>query len=168
MLQYQLSGEVYKMQNGILSMKWRGKPVPKARPRAALNGHFFTPSNTARFEAAVKKALKKRMSGVAPTGASIEVYLMVDRAIPKSWSKKRIKEIVENGEHPIGPGDIDNIAKSILDAANGIVFEDDKQICKVVVSRRYATEDGFHLIIKEAPKREFPYDFMELVMSTRD
>lgn len=43
--------------------------------------------------------------------------------------------------HTGGPPDVDNIIKPILDAMNGVVYEDDKQVYRVI-SERFAM-DGF-------------------------
>ena len=37
--------------------------------------------------------------------------------------------------------DVDNIAKSILDAMNGFVFKDDNQVSKISVEKRYAENE---------------------------
>ena len=33
--------------------------------------------------------------------------------------------------------DCDNLAKTVLDALNGIAYDDDKQICRLYVEKRY-------------------------------
>lgn len=138
----------------LFSMKWIGRPVPKGRPRLSAHGHMHTPPSTAKFERQVRKAVQRKWGKrVAPVGASIEVFIKVDRAVPLSWSKKRIIEALSSGEPPQGPGDLDNIAKSILDAINGVIFEDDKQVSRLVVRREYAELDAFHLLVREAPKK---------------
>ena len=44
-------------------------------------------------------------------------------------------------------GDIENRAKAILDAGNGIIYADDKQVSYETISREYAEEDGFRLTV---------------------
>lgn len=150
----------------VFSMKWRGRPVPKGRPRFNFNsGHTHSPPATQKFEKAVKKAVQRRWGKrVAPTGATLEVHIKVDRAVPLSWSKKRILEVLTSGEPPQGPGDLDNIAKSILDAMNGVIFDDDKQIAKLSVRREYASEDAFHIIIREAENKPAEKALIERVL----
>ena len=45
--------------------------------------------------------------------------------------------------------DIDNIAKSILDAMNGFVFKDDNQVAKISIEKRFATEEKAEIIVEE-------------------
>lgn len=72
--------------------------------------------------------------GDVPVRVSIEVI----QQIPKSWSNSKTLK-AERGE--IAPvsrnGDLDNIAKSILDALNGYAFKDDAQVTTLMVSKRY-------------------------------
>ena len=39
---------------------------------------------------------------------------------------------------PVCTPDCDNVLKIILDALNGVVYEDDKQICNVIFSKTYS------------------------------
>ena len=71
----------------------------------------------------------------------VSVEIRIGQAIPKSWSKtKRIRaelgEIVPLSRN----GDIDNIAKSILDALNGFVYEDDCQVVRLKIVKFYSAE----------------------------
>ena len=49
--------------------------------------------------------------------------------------------MLENIISPTKKPDVDNIAKSILDALNGFVFKDDNQVSKISVEKRYALEE---------------------------
>jgi len=46
--------------------------------------------------------------------------------IPKSWSKK--KKLAKQGQYCDNNADIDNYCKAILDALNGVYYEDDRQV----------------------------------------
>jgi len=41
----------------------------------------------------------------------------------------------------VGKPDCDNLAKSVCDALNGILWDDDRQICRLVVEKWYAAGD---------------------------
>ncbi|MDD6796479.1 MAG: RusA family crossover junction endodeoxyribonuclease, partial [Clostridiaceae bacterium] len=60
--------------------------------------------------------------------------------IPKSYTKKRVQAIKEGLEYPQKKPDIDNCIKVILDALNGIAYEDDKQVVQVIAVKKW-TED---------------------------
>ena len=58
-------------------------------------------------------------------------------ARPKSHLRK-------NGLKPDAPAlprfDIDNATKSVLDSLNGVAWEDDSQVARLVVEKSYGTE----------------------------
>jgi Holliday junction resolvase RusA-like endonuclease len=45
-------------------------------------------------------------------------------------------------------GDIDNYAKAVLDAANGILFTDDRLIDNLTLRKQYSKTPGITLTIK--------------------
>ncbi len=64
---------------------------------------------------------------------------MVGYEIPKSYSKKKKKKLMNQG-YPHKP-DVDNIAKAILDSLNGIAYKDDAQVTCATIFKKYAEED---------------------------
>ena len=49
-------------------------------------------------------------------------------------------------------GDVDNFAKGVLDSFNGIIWDDDKNIVRLVVQKEWApdgTEGNFSITVKE-------------------
>ena len=50
---------------------------------------------------------------------------------------------------PTKKPDASNILKSIEDAMNGVVFNDDSQIVNIHVTKVYATEPGVDVCVKE-------------------
>jgi len=50
-----------------------------------------------------------------------------------------------------GKPDLDNLAKLVLDAANGILWDDDSQIIKLHLSKMYSGKPGYILIIEANP-----------------
>ena len=72
-----------------------------------------------------------------PVRAIIEVI----QGVPQSWSKKKREEALANQLAPTTRnGDLDNIAKSILDALNECVYHDDCQVTTLIISKRYGEE----------------------------
>ena len=49
-------------------------------------------------------------------------------------------------------GDVDNYAKGVLDAMNGVLWDDDDQIVKLTVSKRFTeqNEEG-HILLEVKP-----------------
>lgn len=110
-----------------------GKPTGKARPRFTKSGHTYTPAATKTYEAQVAKAYREA-AGDLYFHAPIFVRIEANYAIPKTWSKAKQEEA-----YKLTPGkpDADNIAKIILDALNGVAYDDDVEVTRLLVTRRY-------------------------------
>lgn len=118
-------------------MKFRipGEPTGKARPRVTRWGTHNT-EKTILYENLVKLSYQEQCGEYTemPLIARIEVYY----GIPKSTPKKNIKPMLERKILPCKKPDIDNIAKIILDALNGVAYKDDTQVVSLHVHKYYA------------------------------
>jgi Holliday junction resolvase RusA-like endonuclease len=73
------------------------------------------------------------------SGCPIFVKMHVYVQIPKSASKSK-QTSLENVFHTRArPGDCDNIFKFYSDVMNTVVYDDDRQICKLNVEKRYSS-----------------------------
>lgn len=118
--------------------------VPKGRPRFTKAGHAYTPEKTRTFETLIKfhwKRFNLAMLPKCPT--SVEMICFIPR--PKSVSKKVLI--------PITKPDLDNAAKAVLDALNGVAWEDDNQVSDLRVMKRY-TDSVPMIIMKLKPDTE--------------
>lgn len=48
--------------------------------------------------------------------------------------------------------DSDNLAKSILDALNGLAYDDDSQVCLLVVQKLYGEKARVEVVLEEINK----------------
>jgi Holliday junction resolvase RusA-like endonuclease len=122
-----------------------GDPVGKGRPRASAIGgkaRLYTPAKTVAYEARVKAVAHAAMCGQPPCPAAIEAEIWVMVAPPASWPKKKQRMALEGDMLPTSKPDVDNVSKAILDACNGIVYADDRQITDLIVRRRYAAKSA--------------------------
>lgn len=113
-----------------------GKPVGKGRPRFSMANGFarsYTPPKTVEYENLVRLAWMQ--AGHEKMEGPIEVIIQASFQIPKGTSKKRAAEM-DGKVYPHKP-DCDNIAKVILDALNGIAYDDDGQVVSLTVEKRY-------------------------------
>lgn len=120
-----------------------GPAVPKQRPR--INGRrAYTPKRTKDYERKVRQAFSDAYHGDIPVYSQdtpVRAVIEVIQVIPKSWSKKKREAALQNHVAPTSRnGDLDNIAKSILDALNQCVYHDDAQVTTLVISKRYGEE----------------------------
>lgn len=115
-----------------------GIPKPKARARTVRNKktgtvHSFTPDTTASWEQSVLiQALEHKPDH--PWDEPIGIGLQFQLPRPKSLTRKK--------QWPSVRPDIDNYAKSVLDALNGLYYSDDSRICEMVLRKRYGPNPG--------------------------
>lgn len=129
----------------VLAFSLNGEPRGKGRPRVDTRGAFpriHTDSKTAKYERSVAKAAMAQMVGRAPLQGPLSVSLRFRMPIAKS-ATKRAKAAMAAGEiaHQ-GRPDLDNMAKAIFDALNGVVFVDDSQIVRSFCTKLYAEQPG--------------------------
>jgi Holliday junction resolvase RusA-like endonuclease len=117
----------------ILDVLIPGPPVPKARPRF-VNGRTYTPKRTRDYEAHV--AACARAACFRDRWRCVDGELHVELHVTFPDRRRR---------------DLDNAAKAVLDALNGIVWRDDSQIARLLVERAYdPAAPGVRLTVREA------------------
>lgn len=126
-------------------------PVPKGRPRFSKVGGFmrsYTPKKTSDYETEVRTQAQTVMTR-EPLETPVAVYLYFRLPIPRSHSKKRQEACLNGSERPIKKPDIDNLAKSVLDGLNGVIWRDDSQIVSLHLTKVYARNPGIDMLIRE-------------------
>ncbi len=104
-----------------------GEPVPKGRPRSTRT-HTYTPLRTRQAEEAIRWQLKAQ--GATPTTKPVEVVL---HFACKSQT-----------------ADLDNLVKTYLDAAQGFLWQNDRQVHRIVAElERGAAEPQTQLLVRE-------------------
>lgn len=95
-----------------------GPPVPKGRPRVGKFGHAFTPFATRAYEKHAKScaSLAMRMGGKERLEGPCAVLLRF--YVPDARRR-----------------DVDNLAKAVTDAGNGVLYVDDWQIADLRATR---------------------------------
>ena len=128
-----------------------GQPVPMARPRVTRAGHAYTPKRCAEYKARVAEAAKEAMKGKEMLTGAVQCMILLCYAVPKSYTKGKHLAAWHNIIKPIGrnSGDVDNIAKSIMDSCNGICWKDDSQVTLLRVRKMYGSESSARVQIFE-------------------
>ena len=116
-----------------------GHCVGKQRPRM-VNGIVYTPRTTREYESKVLDAFVQAENDLDYLGA-IEAYITIYVPMPTGWSRKKKMAHMNTRPIDIRTPDLDNVAKSILDALNGLAYKDDKQVVSLSVSRVWGTEE---------------------------
>ena len=121
-------------------------PVAKARPRWS-HGRVYTPSRTVNAENMIRKAWKNAGGEMihGPVAVSIDFLMQT----PKSWSQAKKIMAQDREILPLKKPDIDNMIKTVLDALNGLAYDDDKQIVELTASKSYNTYPGTCIRVRE-------------------
>lgn len=100
------------------------EPLPQPRPRFG-RGKVFEPAKITTYKAEIKSAAQKVMGELLPISMAVKVQLKFYRKF-KAASRRF--------------GDADNLAKAILDACNGILWQDDSQIVSLSTEKFQSAE----------------------------
>ncbi len=127
-----------------------GNIVGKERPRVnRYTSTVYTPNKTKDYEELVRQYFKIKYPKHEILKGRLSIEITAYMKIPKSTSKAKQDEMLKNIVSPTKKPDVDNIAKSILDAMNRYVFEDDNQVSKIIIEKKYAIEEKVHIKIEE-------------------
>ena len=125
-----------------------GLVKPKGRPRVTRTGHAYTPSSTRSYEARVALAAEQAMTRAGlhePLTGPLRLRCVALLPVPASWSNRQRQRALSGQRWPTGRPDLDNVIK-IVDALNGIVFQDDSQIVALQAMKQYAEKPGLVLL----------------------
>ena len=132
-----------------------GTPVAMPRPRVVR-----TPSGKTRTYNSSKSTTYKQMIKIHAKNAMNKAHKsMTERPLkmeltfffkpPKSYTKKKLRA-VETGELRYTKlPDADNLAKTVMDALNKLLYKDDSQIVELSVKKEYGIEDGLAVKVEE-------------------
>ena len=129
-----------------------GKAKGKGRPRFTKKGRFittYTPKETKDYEKGIKNAVLRAIKDEDDNlyYKKLKMAIKVIYEPIKSISKKKRNELI--GTYYDKKPDIDNIIKSIMDALNKVVYEDDKQIVQLIAEKFYGEQDKIIIEIEE-------------------
>ena len=127
-----------------------GNPKGKGRPRFSKpeGSQFvrtYTPDATVDYENRVKAmyAYGRFPKLEGPIRMTMVMYF----GIPSSGTSKKVRQFMLDGEIlPTKKVDLDNACKIIMDALNGVAFDDDKQIVDLRAKKLYS--DNPRVVVK--------------------
>ena len=114
----------------------------KERPRAARVGGFirmYTPKKSLEYETDLAFKASQVMGEDPPLETPVHMDIKAFYPIPVSWSKKKQQQALDGLIVP-GKPDLDNVAKAVLDALNGVAYMDDKQVVRLALLKAYSFE----------------------------
>ena len=120
-------------------------PIGSPRPRFRNAGKFvqtYMPTSYTKHKTYIQGQMPKLL-----TDKNLKVSLYFYFEPPKSWSKKR--KLIAIGTYKRTKPDVDNLIKTVLDAANKHVWQDDNQVVHIDSYKMYAEESKIVIVIKE-------------------
>jgi len=112
-----------------------GEPVAQGRPRGCvINGHvrMYDPKKSRTWKAGAQDFFRQAMAGTPMFEGPVSVEVVAVFTCPKGDHRKRTP--VPQRPHAKRP-DAENVAKAVLDAATGIVWQDDAQVSDLRVRK---------------------------------
>ena len=131
-----------------------GQPQGKGRPRASSRGGFvrmYTPAATLAYETQIARLAEIARGDWPVMATPMSLRVVAHHPIPISWSKRK-QQLALDGELVPGKPDLDNVAKAVLDALNGVVYADDKQVIKLVAEKKYSLDPRVEVYVHEVLK----------------
>lgn len=117
----------------------KGNVKGKSRPRLNINtGNIYTPKPTKNYEELIAWCYRTQ-GGRHWLDQPVRVEIIAEHLAPKVSKGKRAAMIA--GEvYPLIKPDADNIAKIVLDALNGVAYNDDKQVVELTIRKRWSDD----------------------------
>jgi Holliday junction resolvase RusA-like endonuclease len=136
----------------MISFEIPGPPQGKARARTFFNnkaGHMtsITPEKTVLYENLIKMCYRQVSDYISDK--PLKVYIQAYFEPAKSTTKLKKDLMLHHKIRPTKKPDIDNVAKVVLDALNGVAYKDDTQVVSLDVQKYYNEKSFVHVRICE-------------------
>lgn len=128
------------------------EPQAWQRPKTRVVGGFvkhYSPKKTKDYEQAIAQYYATSKGVFFEKDVPLRVSLYFGMPVPKSTSKKKTMEMVTGYISHTKRPDVDNLAKAVIDALNGVAWDDDSQIVQLSVHKDYTSKPSVYLSISE-------------------
>lgn len=116
----------------MIKFQINARPQPKERSRSTRSGHHYTPKRTVNFEMTVAAEFKLQHPFHKILTGPVGIFVDIQFRRPKTVAK---------GYWHTGPGDADNIIKSISDGLNKVAWLDDRQVADLHAKKHWGDSD---------------------------
>jgi len=138
-----------------LKFIYDGEPKPAPRPRITNvggYGRFYDPGS--KDKAKIKKYVKELLpEGYDVIDAEIYIDIKTFKPLIKSFSKKEVFLAEARILRPDKRPDVDNYAKTVLDALNGTIWTDDSRIVAMNIEKYYSIYPRIEVILQYRNER---------------
>lgn len=131
----------------VLHFTVLGDAVGQGRPRFSTAGGFvktYDPKKSREEKATVRLMAQQAMAEQGWSYPSPDMPISIEIVSYRGVAKSRQRWYVEAAKLglvvPLNKPDADNCEKLYMDAMNGVVYPDDKQIYRITLEKRYAEQ----------------------------
>ena len=110
-------------------------PCPASRPRVTRWSTYY-PKRYTKFKKDMQALTSEMETTLSENLLSVHVDFYIK--MPKSQSKKKTEKLANT--YCSNNSDIDNYIKAILDALNGVLFIDDRQVVEIFARKIYSKQ----------------------------
>ena len=137
------------MTEAVVFIVW-ADPVAKGRPRFG-RGRTYTPKKTRDYEEKVAEIARREMGASPPFADAVRLDVTACFPPPQSWPSWKRMAALSGAVGHTGRPDLDNIAKAVSDALNGIVYQDDGQVIEMRFCKKYAHRPAVEVKVTPLP-----------------
>jgi Holliday junction resolvase RusA-like endonuclease len=119
------------------------EPVAKGRPRVTFHSGrvwTFTPEKTENFQNELQARVMRHSDKIIHKPTPIKLTV--------TFYRKKSEWRAKGEELPVCRPDLNNILSATLDALNGVLWDDDSQICTVNMRKRWSKKEGGYITIR--------------------
>lgn len=121
----------------------------QGRPRFSKYSGAYKSKKDVEYENLIKECFLKEAKEFEPSDRPVSIQIEANYKLEKSTPKYVIDEVTY-GDFDYVPQfkpDVDNIAKSVLDALNGVAYVDDKQVYSLTCDKFFDTASDIDYLI---------------------
>tara|TARA_R100001460_G_scaffold16061_3_gene35306 strand:- start:637 stop:1020 length:384 start_codon:yes stop_codon:yes gene_type:complete len=108
----------------------------KAAPRPQFSKRYGRAYNNPRYE-----VFKRKLADLIVLNGELDKPIEGPVTVTIELAFKRPKKPARS--YPSKPGDVDNLAKGVMDACNKLVWVDDVQVVELHVNKVYSQDDNY-------------------------
>lgn len=121
----------------------------QGRPRFSKYSGAYKSKKDIEYENLIKECFLKVAKDFEPSKRPVSIHIEANYKLTKSTPKYVVDEVTYSDYDyvPQSKPDIDNIAKSVLDALNGVAYIDDKQVYSLTCDKFFDTTSNTDYLI---------------------
>lgn len=121
--------------------------IPRGQERPRFGNRAYKSAEAKAYEQAIAVAYRQAARNAKPLEGPVGISVAAGYPIPDSDSKTKKRDKAAGMILPVKKPDLDNVAKAVLDALNGLAWLDDRQVVYLYTYKVYAENPGLIVTI---------------------